>query len=159
MLSPSRHPLLLAKLPGARISLLHVRRDRIACSHHRCKQLIFKHVKKILLLERSPPTLKLDVVSCLNNTSNVVNLMDELTEWRHTLKSERLQHLKHECRISHDHCQVLSNKLYHKHTRSQKEFPLLVSTCIFFWSTSSVFKCFFMGVHFFKNVFREPGCF
>lgn len=151
MLSPSRHPLLLAKLPGARISLLHVRRDRIACSHHRCKQLIFKHVKKILLLESSPPTYKLDVVSCLNNTSNVVNLMDELTEWRHTLKSERLQHLKHECQISHDHCQVLSNKLYHKHTRSQKEFPLLVSTCIFFWSNQFCFQMLLHGCAFLQE--------
>lgn len=150
MLSPSRYPLLLTKLPGARISLLHVRRDKTACSHHRCKQLIIKHVKKILL-ERSPPTYKLDVVSCLNNTSNIVNLMDELTEWRQPLKSEKLQHLKHKCQISHDHCQVLSNKLYHKHTRSQKEFPLLVSTCIFFWSNQFCFQMLLHGCAFLQE--------
>lgn len=151
MLSASGCPLLLTKLPGARISLLHVRRHKTACSHHRCKQLIFKHVKKILLLERSPPTYKLNVVSCLNNTSNVVNLMDELTEWRHTLKSERLQHLKRKCQISHDHCQVLSNKLYHKHTRSQKEFPLLVATCIFFWSNQLCFQMLLHGCAFLQE--------
>lgn len=77
MLSPPRCPLLLTKLPGARISLLHVRRDKTACSHHRCEQLVFKHVKKILWLERSPPNYKLDVVSSLNNVSKAVNLSDE----------------------------------------------------------------------------------
>lgn len=141
MLSPSRCPLLLIKLPGARISLLHVRREE---KHHRCEQLIFKLVKKILLLESSPPNYKLDVVSSLN-VSKAVNLLDGLTEWRHTSKSERLEHPNHKCQISEDHCQVLSSKLYHKHTRSHKDFSLSVSTCIFFWSIQFCFQMLLDG--------------
>lgn len=78
MLFPPRCPLLLTKPPDGRISLLHVRRDKTECSHHRCEQ--YKHVKKILLLGRTPPKDKLDVVSSLNNISNAVNLLGELTE-------------------------------------------------------------------------------
>lgn len=79
--------------------------------------------------------------------------MDELTEWRHTLKSERLRHLKHKCQISHNHCQVLSNKFYHKHTRSQKEFSLLVGTCIFFWSNQFCFQMLLNGCAFLQECF------
>lgn len=151
MLSSPRCPLLLPKLPGARTSPLHVRRDKTACSHHRCEQLVFKHVKKILFLEKSPTSCKLDVVSSLNNVSNAVNLSDELTEWRHTFKPERLEHLNHKCQISQDHYQVSSSKLYHKHTRSHKDFPLSVGTCIFFWSIQFCFQMLLDGCAFFQE--------